>query len=399
MPAGIGYGALVAAGGDRVNRDIERKRISVLENQIKGQQQSDMLGIINKNVTDSLSQVKMLLESTDDRGENVKRSIAAITGPILQTLGTAQHNGLPVNPEFYINQISTLLQATPAPTQVIEAKAKTAGAEAGAKAEAEAPYKNPMAVADASSSTGQRYQLPSKAVGMEAPAPAPATQVILPPERLVNKGEEEATSTLGKKIGERADSRINLANETYKQDALLERIAMALKRGAPTGLGSETFVDLMSLASTLGIDVPENIGEAEAIRRIQGELALRARNPESGLGLTGNTSNKDLKFLNSINPGLSQSKLGNQKIIEFNMKLNQMYRAAARYQAAIIDQHGGVVPMDLDSKMMDFLDNYSFFTEPERKDLDSISKMPPDIEKVKPPSELTDDELKKKLGL
>lgn len=331
---------------------------------------------INKIKDAALMQSKSIIDQIDAGNksrEEAKPAISTILGPVHQTLQMAEAQGIipQGSTKLFESQGNSLFTA-PTPDQLIAQKAKEKGAIAGA----EAPYKTPVEVADPNSPTGISYQTPTGSIGQPAPAPvAPTTNIIMPTEKIVNKGEEAATTTYGAEVGKKASLRDNLASEGATQNVQLNRIKLALERGAITGLGAETLSEVVSAASTLGMDIPQGIAESEVIRRIQGEMALRARNPESGLGLTGNTSNKDLSFLKSVVPGLQQSKQGNLAIIDLNIRLNKMKQDIAQYQASIISQHGGSIPLDIESKILDYTNDYQFFSKEEKSQIDALSKV------------------------
>jgi hypothetical protein len=204
---------------------------------------------------------------------------------------------------------------------------------------------------------------------------APRTK---PPSTTVNINqpelEREADKALGKTVGERAAKRFDAADASFADDANLNRMMLAIDRGAQTGFGEETILNIKSLGSTLfGIEFSEKDTEAEVIRKLGNEMALRLRNPSSGLGLTGSTSNKDLDFLVASVAGLQKSEGGNIKIINFAKRLNTMKRAIATEQSRIIGENKGRVPGDLDRQIMKFVNDYEFLTKEERKELEVIS--------------------------
>lgn len=189
----------------------------------------------------------------------------------------------------------------------------------------------------------------------------------------VGTGENAATKKFGEGIGERADKRVQAAFEANNQNVQLDRVMLAIESGAETGAGQETLLNLKNFGqSVFGLEFDENVGEQEVIRKISNEMALRLRNPESGLGLTGNTSNKDLQFLKDSVIGLSRTPQGNKMIIEFMKRQNQMTIDVAREQNRIIAENNGVVPSDIDTKLMNFVDEYQFFKPGERATLESL---------------------------
>jgi hypothetical protein len=69
-------------------------------------------------------------------------------------------------------------------------------------------------------------------------------------------------------------------------------------------------------------------------------MQLAMRNPESGLGMPGSLSDKDMQFLKDSNIGLSTTGKGNQLTLDVFQRLDQrkMDRAAAADDW--VDQHG-----------------------------------------------------------
>lgn len=187
--------------------------------------------------------------------------------------------------------------------------------------------------------------------------------------------EAKATAAFGTGIGTRANDRVSAAQEALAQNTQLGQLQTALATGVQTGLGQEQLLGLHNLAQSLfGIQIDPNIGQQELIQTIGNQMALRLRNPASGLGLTGSTSNKDLTFLRSSVPGLQRTPQGNAAIIDALQRINRMKVDAARYQAQLIQQHGGVVPADLDSRMLEFVNGYQLYSPEEREQVKKVAE-------------------------
>ena len=184
------------------------------------------------------------------------------------------------------------------------------------------------------------------------------------------KGETAATQAYGGTVGERAGERDDKALATYAEDASLTRLELALARGARTGFGEDIILDVRGALDTLGmLEFPEGAEESEVTRSIGHVLALRMRNPDSGLGLTGNTSNKDLAFLKASVAGIGRSEGGNILLVKMARRLNQFKRDIAQEQARIISEGDGGVPINLDARLMTFANGYDMFTASERKEI------------------------------
>jgi hypothetical protein len=67
---------------------------------------------------------------------------------------------------------------------------------------------------------------------------------------------------------------------------------------------------------SLGISAPTlELGTQQAFRALSNQAALYLRNPASGMGLTGNTSDRDITFLKQGGPGLAQSPFANEAVL------------------------------------------------------------------------------------
>lgn len=278
------------------------------------------------------------------------------------TMAAENGYGVAFTPET-IEALEGKLLATPNPSQI-------------ATTQGEAKGKGLVSEASAVSTEGNVPLEQAQIARGLRPAPVASTTVnVNTAEGIAGAGQKKATEKLGEGIGDRADKRFTQAFEGTRQNQQLDRVKLAISRGASTGLGEETILDLRSLATTLvGVPVSEKMSEQELIRTVSNEMALRLRNPESGLGLTGNTSNKDLDFLKSSVVGLARTEQGNLLIIEMMQKFNNLKVAAANEQQRIIDANKGVVPLDLDKKVMEFVNKQDILTPIERKQIELMSK-------------------------
>ena len=179
-------------------------------------------------------------------------------------------------------------------------------------------------IATPTSPTGRQFATREEAVGRAAPAPGPLVTVTTG-ETIEAAGAKE----FGKLQAQRVQGIIDSGREASRQNLQLDRMADLLEQINTLGPGAATLQQLKAFTQGfLGVDLSdlglsEDVAPAEAIKTISAEMALRLRNPASGLGLTGNTSDKDLAFLRSIPPGLSKTRRGNQLILNFMQRVNQ----------------------------------------------------------------------------
>lgn len=198
----------------------------------------------------------------------------------------------------------------------------------------------------------------------------------------IGTGESAATKEFGKSIGKGAADRNTQASLAITNNASLDRFSQALDSGALTGIGRETIGDLRNLSQSFGIDIDAGIkalgfdvsslSEEQVVRAIGNRLALQLRNPKSGGGLPGATSNRDLKFLTGAVPGLSRTVEGNRAMIQMVRKLNGMKIDIAKEQARIIQESKGI-PFDLDARILDFANKLVLFTDEEKREIETLS--------------------------
>ena len=189
----------------------------------------------------------------------------------------------------------------------------------------------------------------------------------------------KATETFGEGIGDRANTRLEHAQSAQSQNTQLERMSEALAEGARTGTGQASLLTLKNIGQSLfNLPISEEATEQEVIQALSNRLALEIRNPTSGLGLPGSTSNRDLNFLIGAVPGLQRTPEGNAQLIEYFMKINDMKQDVAQEQQRIIDENEGTVPFNLDSQLMKYLNDYELLDGDEEALISDILELTPE---------------------
>lgn len=139
---------------------------------------------------------------------------------------------------------------------------------------------------------------------------------------------EEAAKGVGKIQAESFGKQLAARDEAQSQNLVLFRASELIERIETQGPGAATLQGVKAFAKGfLGLDLAdlglaEDVAPAEALATISAQMALRLRNPASGLGLTGNTSDKDLAFLKSIPPSIGKTKGGNKLVIKWMVLVN-----------------------------------------------------------------------------
>ena len=106
----------------------------------------------------------------------------------------------------------------------------------------------------------------------------------------------------------------------------------SLLEGVDTGKFTGTTLEIKKAAKAAGIDlgVPDNVGALEAARALTSELALLARNPDSGMGMPGAMSDADRSFLVNMQPGIEQTPEGRRLMIDAAVKMERRKQDIAR---------------------------------------------------------------------
>lgn len=115
---------------------------------------------------------------------------------------------------------------------------------------------------------------------------------------------------------ERYGSIQEAANNASTMMGMYDVAQSALDTGLETGAGARYMADLRRLGDALGIEVDqEKMGAAEALTAITNRMALIMRSPDSGMGMPGAVSDRDLTFLKDAQVGLDRSPEGNRRML------------------------------------------------------------------------------------
>lgn len=132
----------------------------------------------------------------------------------------------------------------------------------------------------------------------------------------------------------------NAAQDNLNNYNLIEK---GLDTGVATGTFGESEQNLRKMAQYWGWGDPsdDKIAGAELIQKISGRMQLAMRNPESGLGMPGSLSDKDMAFLKDSNIGLSTSGQGNRLTLEVFRRLDQRKIQRAEMMDDFMSKHDG----------------------------------------------------------
>lgn len=123
-----------------------------------------------------------------------------------------------------------------------------------------------------------------------------------------------------------------LAQDTLNNYDIIQK---GLESGVTTGALGEADLKLRKLAQYIGLGNEEDVAKiagGELVQKITNKMSLLMRNPDSGMGMPGSLSDKDLAFLKDSQIGLSGTEAGNKLGLEVFRRMEQ--RKIAMAQAA-----------------------------------------------------------------
>lgn len=170
---------------------------------------------------------------------------------------------------------------------------------------------------------------------------------IAPPRvPLVNLGgsqESSMNAAFGQAVGQQLAAAVQAGQTAQADLARLEELGQLLSMpGVYQGTAGPLVLRVKEIGTALGIPGIEGVAESQAARAIGHQLALRYRNPESGFGLPGAISNRELDFLQRIVPGLENTPEGNRLILETTRRVAQRQVEVARAIEEYVAQNGSI---------------------------------------------------------
>lgn len=114
----------------------------------------------------------------------------------------------------------------------------------------------------------------------------------------------------------------------------------ALNTGVRTGIGADAELSLRQIGATMGIGDVDKLAGGELIRAVQNRMALAMRNPDSGMGMPGAVSDRDIKFLKDSQIGIDRSPEGNRRMLEAFRAMEQRKLDVARLANEYVQRNG-----------------------------------------------------------
>ena len=152
----------------------------------------------------------------------------------------------------------------------------------------------------------------------------------------VKKFQEE----MGKSGAKDYESLQKAGMSAYDTKAKMDQLDAVLNSGIYTGWGGDFVQSMRKAGAALGLSDAQAAANGELMTRISNEMALMARNPDSGMGMPGAMSDKDREFLVSMQPGLNNTIEGNRLMVEMSRRIAQRRIDIAAMADKYIERHG-----------------------------------------------------------
>ncbi|SSW64312.1 hypothetical protein AVE30378_01014 [Achromobacter veterisilvae] len=157
----------------------------------------------------------------------------------------------------------------------------------------------------------------------------------------VNVGGEKAWDNESAKLfAKRYDDLATQAQAAQQMMGMYDLAEQALSSGVRTGVGGESELNLRRFAQSIGVGDADKVAGGELIRAIQNRMALIMRSPDSGMGMPGAVSDRDLVFLRDAQIGLDRTPEGNRKMLAAFRALEQRKVDISRLADDYIAEHG-----------------------------------------------------------
>jgi hypothetical protein len=169
-------------------------------------------------------------------------------------------------------------------------------------------------------------------------APAASAVVKLPPQ------ENEFNKKVGSELGEMYSGLLKAEMNAPATIGKYQRLNSLLSQ-VNTGKFTGTTVDLKAMAKGLGVDltalgVADNVAPAQAARALSNQMALELRNPAGGAGMPGAMSEQDRQFLLQMIPSLENDPSGNEKMIDYRIRLAKREQEVAKMARSYRKKNG-----------------------------------------------------------
>lgn len=182
----------------------------------------------------------------------------------------------------------------------------------------------------------------------------------------IGEQEGEFQKGLGRELATDWGAMRTQAGLARESIANLDIVETALTSGIRTGALGESEASLRKFAGALGVGDADKVSAADLINQVNAQMALIIRNPDSGGGLPGATSERDLVFLRSIPPSLMDSEGGIRLKLDIMKRLQQRKIETFNMANEFMAQNGGNLTPEFYQRLAEHAEQNPLFSEEER---------------------------------
>jgi hypothetical protein len=166
------------------------------------------------------------------------------------------------------------------------------------------------------------------------------------------------------------DGRKNARDMMNQYDVIDE----ALDTGVRTGQWGDAELSLRKIGQAIGVDTdPTKVAGGELLKSVTNKMALIMRNPESGMGMPGSVSDRDIEFLKAAQPGIDQTPTGNRTMLDIFRRIEQRKIDIANLADKYV-KDVGQLDEGFDAKVKEFADKNPLFEGIDIAPLDNEAK-------------------------
>lgn len=213
--------------------------------------------------------------------------------------------------------------------------------------------------------SGQVTMVPGQETDIQAQRLALAQKQMA--TQATRAGESSLQATIGKDLANEVSKSQDSARKSIQQDFQLDQVQLALARGAQTGFGEQSKMEIKKAMNSFVPGVDFDVSDSEMVRKVNTQLALELGNMQDTM-LKGSTSNRDMDMLMAGVPGLLTTPGGNVKIIGLMKRTNQMQRDIATESNKILNASGLSVT-EKQSRINDYVSHYQILTSAEKGEI------------------------------
>ena len=181
------------------------------------------------------------------------------------------------------------------------------------------------------------------------------------------KFSEEFMKGMGKRAVEQYGKIQDASSAAGTTLSKLDIMQKALDSDIYTGWGGDITQGTRKALLAFGLGDAEATAAAENLKTLANEMALRARNPDSGMGMPGAMSDKDREFLVEMQPSLTMSKNGNRALIEIQKRVAQRQIELARMADNYMATHNGVLDSGFNAVVRKYAEDNPMFAGIEQR--------------------------------